>query len=406
MRVAKIALKHESERELFFAHRPISGIIFSVLGAGFGYLPTYFGADDWTRWIFGGFGAFFAAIGILGAFWRYELRLDLITRRYTRRRGLWPAVKVTTGSLNDLDAVLLTQEWSRASSKHGSSEHPFWKISLLFKSWDKPVSIEAVNTEQKGHERLEYFAKKLQVDAVDRTKSSATRRPFGELDQTIRQQSGSQGFDDAQPTNDPRFPPPQSGITVTDSMEGLRLTLPAHGFNAGLVLFGLFGLVFAGFGLFFIIVKSGLYTEITGQTLQIKENPPGAGWTIAGLFTLIGCAIMMFGVIASYGREQIAARGNELIYRFTWLGRSFRTVTMDKSAVEELDLRANIAPRRRRRGSITIGGTSVGTSTRAPIDARAEVFIRTDQRTLRLGRHLNDDGKQWLIGAMRNMITG
>jgi hypothetical protein len=90
VQVSEANLKRDTERELFFAHYPLSGVIFAALGAGFGYLPAYFGADSVTRWIFGGMGALFALIGIVDALWRYEFLLDLTSRTYSCRRGFCP----------------------------------------------------------------------------------------------------------------------------------------------------------------------------------------------------------------------------------------------------------------------------------------------------------------------------
>ncbi len=71
MQVSEVKLKRDTPSELLFAHYPISGVIFAALGAGFGYLPTYFDADTVTRWIFGGMGGLFFLFGVLGAFWRF-----------------------------------------------------------------------------------------------------------------------------------------------------------------------------------------------------------------------------------------------------------------------------------------------------------------------------------------------
>ncbi len=408
MRVSEVKLKRESDRELFFAHYPLGGVVFALLGAGFGYLPVYLGADSWTRWIFGIMGALFAIIGILGAFWRYEFRLDLISRTYTRRRGMWPAPQTHKGSLNDLTAVILTQEWSRSRSARGhTSDHPWWKLSLEFTGWDKPVSIEAVGSEQHGHERLEYYAKKLKVPAIDRTAEKEIARNWNELDQPLAAQKADRASQaGAVGIGDPRFPPPGSAIVSAEDTSGLRILLPAIGFNAALVLFTLFGAVFATFGGFFLLVKSGLFMELTGKTIAVTESSPGATWIIAPIFLLIGVVIILLGVVGSYGTEEIAERGDWLIYRFLFLGRALRSRDILKKDVEEIDLRSDISARHRSRRGIAISKTTIETTSRSRASVDNEIMIRSDNQVIRFGKHLAEADKQWLASALNRLCRG
>jgi hypothetical protein len=220
------------------------------------------------------------------------------------------------GSLEELTGVILTQEWSRSSSfKGNTTEHPWWKISLEFKGWEKPVSIEAVMSEQKAHERLEYYAKRLRTGAVDRTGESEIRRNWDELDLPVAERKSVDPVDSPDVVT-PSLPPQESGITVTGYPGQWAVILPAVGFNAGLVVLALFGFVFAGFGIFFMLAKSGLYTELTGQAIKVQESSSQAGWIIASVFVLIGFAISSIGFIGSYGRQQVQEAGQDLVYRF------------------------------------------------------------------------------------------
>ena len=408
MRVSEVKLKRESDREILFAHYPLGGVVFALIGAGFGYLPTYLGADSSTRWVFGIMGGLFFIIGILGAFWRYELRLDLISRTYTRRRGMWPAPTTLKGSLDDLTAVVLTQEWSRSRSGRGrTSEHPWWKLSLEFVGWDKPVSIEAIGSEQQGHERLEYYAKKLRTPAIDRTAESEIKRNWNELDQPLTEQrSDSSSHPGTVGIADPRFPPPGSAIVTAEGMENFRFLLPAAGFNAGLVVFTLFGAVFAGFGGFFLLVRSGLFMELTGKTVRVTESSPGATWIIAPIFLLIGIAIILLGVVGSYGTEEIAEQGDRLIYRFSFLGRALRSREIPKNEIEEIALRRDISARHRSRRGVTIGGTTVETRSRSRAPVGNEIMIRSDDQLIRFGKDLPVADKEWLVAALTRLSRG
>jgi len=177
--------------------------------------------------------------------------------------------------------------------------------------------------------------------------------------------------------------------------------MPPVGFNAGLVLFALFGAAFAGFGAFFLLVKSGLFTELTGKTIAITESSPGATWIIAPIFLFIGVAIILVGVVGSYGTEQIAERGDRLIYKYLFLGCALRTREIPKKEIEGLELRSGISARHRSRQGITIGTTS---RSRAPVEN--EIMIRSDNQLIRFGKHLGETDKQWLVAALTRLSSG
>jgi hypothetical protein len=407
VQVSEVKLKRESERELFFAHYPLGGVVVAVFGAAFGYLPTYLGADPGTRWVFDAGGGFLALVGLFGAFWRYELRLDLLARTYTRRRGFWPSPKRATGSLDELKGVILTQQWDRSSSSRGGATyHPWWKVSLDFQGWEKPVSIEALGSEQKGQERLEYYAKKLKVPAVDRTGELEKKRNWDELDLGLADRERRPLAEERQVAAvDPSVPPPRSRIRVTGYPGHRAVVLPSLGCNGGMVFLVLFGLVFAAFAVFFMLAKSGLYTELTGKGITVTESSPLAGWIISSLFLLIGLGIMMLGVVGSYGIDEIEESGEALIYRFRFLNWPLRSRRVLKREIEEIELRGDISPQRAALSTIKVGKFEFGTTPgkmRAPVP---EVFIRSDKQIFRIGQHLSQAEKEWLEAALTQMAT-
>ncbi len=391
MRVSEVKLKQESEGELFFAHYPMGGLIFALLGLSFGYFPIYLGADTFTRWVFGGAGILFAIIGTLGAFWRYDLRLDLVSRVYTRRRGMWPFPKTTLGSLDDLKSVILTQEWSRARSSRGhSTTHPWWKISLEFSGWDKPVGIEALDSELEGHARLEYYAKKLKSWAVDRTGEQEIKRHWEQLDQPLMEETAPKSLPETGQRVDPRSPPPGSMIRVQEKGGGLQILLPAAGMSPALVFVAFIGIVFTVFGAFFILVQSGLYKEITGNNVTFAASSVAAGWLIAWFFVLCGMAILFFALALSYGREHLTEDAGRIIYEYRFSGWVLRSQNYFKNEIEHIDQRRDISP---------LGIHSPSHGTRA-----MEILIRSDKGVVRFGKQLDETDRRWLLAVLTLMV--
>ena len=120
MMVPEAYLIRENDREIYFAHRPQYAVVLLLTGAAIVYYFFFSDAveDQTARWIFTAAGAFFALIGLVAALWRYELRLDLLTRTYSGRKGFWPNPRPLRGLLDEMEGVILT---SRIDRSDGSS---------------------------------------------------------------------------------------------------------------------------------------------------------------------------------------------------------------------------------------------------------------------------------------------
>src|SRR3990170_8053625 len=132
----EVYLIKENDREMFFAHRPLTGLVFMLIGMGIIYF-FFFSTlvkEQVARWIFSAGGALFALAGFGGALWRYELRLDLLGRTYSGRRGFWPNPKAMKGSLDDLEGVVLSSRVERSDK----STYTVWTVSFAFKNWPRP----------------------------------------------------------------------------------------------------------------------------------------------------------------------------------------------------------------------------------------------------------------------------
>jgi hypothetical protein len=407
MRASEVRVKRESHSELYFAHTPLSGAVFAGLGMVFGYIPFHVDADIFAKGVVGGLGALFVLFGTLGAFWRCQLHLDLVSRSYTRTRGFWPSPKTIRGSLDELNGVIMTLEWHRTkSSRGGRTERPCWKISLDFQGWDRPISVEALGDERKAYERFEHYAKTLRTWAVDRTGEQEKKRTWDTLDVSVTEAARHaqlRTLQQAVPT-DASVPPPGSAIRVSGYEGSRTVLLPPLGFSGGLIVLVLFGGVFAGVGGLFMLAKVGLYTELTGHTVTVKESSAAAGWVISSLFMVVGLGIATLSIVGSYGREQIQETGGALVTSFLVFGHPLRVRRIQKTDVEEVDLRADITARRRRTRGVRIGNVRVGTAAPDRRPRQSEVFFRSDKTIVRVGRHLSDADKRWLLGAVAQMV--
>ncbi len=376
----------------------MGGWVFFGIGAGIFYL-AHSGVIDETsaRWWFGGGGAFFAAIGLLGAFWRYELSLDLVTRTYQRRKGFWPRAALKRGSLDDLEGVALTMEVRRSSSAKGGSHHsPVWVIGLAFTGERKPVSIMEFYRETKAYQRLEALAEKLRVPAIDRTGEQERKIPWDALDRPLQEElrRGTRRWEAGAGGDIPPLPP-GSTIEVLPGPGGRTILLPTPGFSGGMVFFFLFGSAFVGLG------GTALWAKAAG--LQVTESPQGFAWILGPLFILIGLAVLLLTAAASRGRMMIREDPSGLTFGYRVFGRPVRLQRLPKGEIEEIRLRPVAAGGRD--ATLRVGPVSMRWP-RQEAQQRRELFVRSDREVVRLGKELRPEEQEWLYRTLLSFLAG
>lgn len=394
--MAEVSLVRETESEIYFAHRPLGGVVFAVIGGVFAAIGLMLIPDGVGKWVFAGVGLVFVAIGIGGAFWRYELRLDLNARRYSRVKGFWPSPKLDEGPLDEIEGVVLVQEERTSSSKHGSHTYIVWVVKLPFRGEEKPVSVFESRDEAEGYGRAESLAKKLRVPLLDRTEMPERVTPWDKLDETVAQRVAAQSKGWSVPSS-VSAPPLGSRIQYDETPSRRSILLPPLGMNFVSVFLGLFGLVFAGAGGFF------LWAKMSG--VPIKENPEGATWYIAPIFILIGMGVAVIGVAVAAGRSIVREESDILAIGVRVLGRDWAAKRFVKREIEQIEVRVATEPTSRSRGRLRLGGASIslGHSTRTP---GQEVLVRSDQAVARLGKNLSDEERQWLRDALTSLASG
>jgi len=390
--MADVHLVRETESEVYFAHHPVSGVVFAVIGGVSAGMALTLIADGVGKWVFTGAGLLFVAIGMGGALWRYELRLDVNARRYTRRKGFWPSPKVEESSFEDLEGVALVQE-ERQSKNH---TYMVWVVQLPFRGEEKPVDVFESRDEVEGYARAESLAKKLRLPLLNRTEAPERVTPWEKLDETVAERVAAQSKGWSVPAS--MGAPPLGSRIQYDETPGRRsILLPSGGLQFISIFLGLFGLVFGGFGAFF------LWAFVSGMPVQ--ENPEGAGMVIAPLFLLIGLGIAGAGAATATGRSVVREDGDTLAIGWHALGRDWTAKRFAKREIEQIELRFAAEPSSRGGGRLRVGGAaiSLGGSAKSP---GQEVLVRSDRAVARLGKNLNEEEQQWLRDALVAMVSG
>jgi len=393
--MADVHLVRETEGEIAFAHPPAAGVVFAVIGGVFAAIG-YFAIDDSVgAWVFTGVGLLFVAIGIGGAFWRHELRLDLNARRYSRLKGFWPSPKLREGGLEEIEGVALQTE-ERRSKDH---TYTVWVVKLPFRGEEEPVSVHEARDEMGGYARAESLAKKLRVPLLDRTEMPERVTPWEKLDETVADRVAAQSKGWGVPSSVGAPPPASFGgsrIFYDQTPSRRVILLPAMGMNALSIFLGLFGLAFAAGGGFF------LYAMLSG--MPVNESPEGAGWVIAPVFILIGLGTVTFGYAAAAARGVVREDGDTLAIGMRVLGRDWGMKRFVKREIEQVELRIAAEPARRS-GRLRVGGASIAMGS-SPSTPGQEVLVRSDRAVARLGKNLTDEERQWLRDALTSMASG
>lgn len=363
MIASEVNLISEDDRELYFAHRPLSGAAIMLIGMGIVYFFAVH-ATEAVRWIFGSVGALIALAGFAGALWRYELRFDLVTRNYSGRRGFWPDPKPLRGTLDELEGVVLSSRVDRDDNKRTT----VWMVSLRFRHWDKPVAIKETPNEPAAYQALEHYAKKLRVPVIDRTGAEERSASWADLDRPLAEQPDH-------PVSIPPLPP-GSKIEFLPGLGRRSVLLPANGFSLGALVFVLFGLPFFSLGGFFLWALLFDRARVQGSIT--------AGFTIAPLFMLVGLVFIFFGIAGMKGRQLIEEEGGSLVFSLRLFTMQVRPRRVLKKEVEDVSIKP--APEQ---------------------SGQRQLVIRSDRLIMRINEQkLSSKELEWLKVAVSVIASG
>jgi hypothetical protein len=87
-------------------------------------------------------------VGTWGSLWREDIDLDVIHRRYCRRRGFWPAVQTLQGSFDQIAGIFLATE-TRLSSRGSNRVYTTWVVRLALPARRKASRSSPSTTKMK-----------------------------------------------------------------------------------------------------------------------------------------------------------------------------------------------------------------------------------------------------------------
>jgi hypothetical protein len=359
----EVNLINEDDREMYFAHRPIAGIVIMLIGMGVVYFFA-FHIKEQVRWMFVAAGSLFALAGFAGALWRYELRLDLVSRNYSGRKGFWPKPKPLRGSLDELEGVVLSSRVDRDDKRTTT----VWMVGLRFRHWDKPVTIKESANEPAAYQALEHYAKKLRVPVIDRTGAEERDASWVDLDKPLAEQPDH-------PVSIPPLPH-GSAIEFTPGPGRRSILLPADGFSLGAIMLVLFGLPFFSLGGFFLWSLLFDRARVHGSI--------AAGLIVSPLFMLVGLYIVLFGIAGVRGRQLIEEEGGDIVFSLMLFNLRVRPRRVLKKEVEEVSIK--------------------------PVPGRnneKQLVIRSDKLIMRIGdQKLSPKELEWLKVAVSVIASG
>jgi hypothetical protein len=364
-----IRVRRESDSEILFAHSPLPGLL--TAGVGLAIIAVFVSGEPPPPWWLPALLGVFPLFGLLAALWRFEVHLDLIRRRFRVHRGYRPWATSHEGSLDEIHSVVLDKAWRRTSSRSGSSERLIWTIDLDAAKIG-PLRVLASSDESEARQRFETLAAKLAIQAVDRS-SGEERIPGHEKLDHPRSQTRTSGSSPAQAP----APPAGSRIETTPGPTGRIIVIPPLGLHPVIILLSLFGLAFAGFALLALAAASGVVPmKVTGSRELLA--------VMAVIFVVVGLAIAIAPLAGAFARERIEDGGDHLFFSILIAGRSTRRRMIRKAAIEKVDLRSNTASQR---------------------TAGRELFVRSNDEVIILGRDLDEDALRWLRDALTAMMT-
>lgn len=119
-----------------------------------------------------------ALFGLAMVLFRHELDISLTDRTYTLKRGFIRFERVTTGPLDDIQAIQVRRGMMSKPSEYDDStptyrtKTAFWSVELAIAGLG-PVSIYVGQNRHKVQDYLTHYAQVLNIPAEDRTPNRA-----------------------------------------------------------------------------------------------------------------------------------------------------------------------------------------------------------------------------------------
>jgi len=385
-----------NEREIRFGTKaPAFGLVLLLVGAGFLYLAWHMTPASFGNRIFrvrsGGLGFLVVLLGMALTLVRNELILDLQSRMFTRRQGVWPNLRTTTGSMDQIEALTL-----RLDTRKNQYGKPYnvWVVQLSFKGDmngegnpgarpRRPRILGSYRSESRAYSQFESLARTLEVPALDRTgaveKVVSPGRDGSAIPAPWQGSKRGVTVESIPPL------PPQSRILLLGLAPSRTILLHRRGVNGSSVGLAVCGLLSCWMG---GVVLQAMLTEP-----PVPKNSPLNG----PIFILIGLLFLFVAVWIAVAREVAEENGLQVQFGRRAFGIFLGMKWAGKDEIEEIALKPKPLPR----GRASPASRAVAEGREAAISGVNQVFIRSSRAIVRLGDGLAPEELQWLLQGVQ-----
>jgi hypothetical protein len=125
---------------------------------------SLFYLDGVRRWAYVTMMSLLGGVGTCAGLWREDVYLDIIHRRYCRRRGFcWTGVGTLEGSFEEISGIFLARETRQFRYR----VYTVWAVRLGLPGEKEGLTILSFDDENEAFRRLEALSSKLHLRVID-----------------------------------------------------------------------------------------------------------------------------------------------------------------------------------------------------------------------------------------------
>jgi hypothetical protein len=389
-----IELVREDETEACFACRSFVPAASAIIGWTCAALALFY-FDGAQRWLYFTLMTLLGAVGTWGGLWRDEIDLNIVDRRYSRRRGFWPAVEKQEGSFDQIQGIFLATE-TRLSSARSNRVYTVWVVRLALPGEKEGLTVLSFDDEIEAIRRLKTLSLNLHLPVIDSPVSLDKPSFLGSpLIETVA--GGANGEDGSAAVFSWR--PPGGRITLAGRMPNRTIDLPTQK-GIGTIFFLTIPAVLC------LCVSLDIFlAKIVG--IPLRHDSPREILQILVLSCVVGAGLIGFGLARASVRERIEEDGDSLRFRTLAFGRSVKLTTLKIGEIVGISVEPAIVVSGRGKGAIPSATSVINTIALSPGTGKQEqIVVRSASAVVRLGVQLKPAERTWLREALLSMVAG